>query len=46
MSIRVGQYDQFEDILELVNCRMPNHFSRLVKKVCVGVKGKGRGNKK
>lgn len=46
MSIRAGHHDHFEDVLEMVNCRMMNQFFRTGKLVRVGVAGKGRGKKK
>lgn len=30
MSIRANHHDHFEDVLEMVDCRMKNQFSRLV----------------
>ncbi len=37
MSIRAGHHVHFENVLEMVNCRMANHFSHEGKLVCVGV---------
>jgi len=46
MSNRAGHHDHFEDVLEMVNCRMANQFSHEGKLVRFGAVNKWLGKKK